>query len=269
MATHENKAAATAFTKQSFDFDKQYRQSVIVQYMRPRVYTLLRKYLEEKSRILELNSGTAEDAIWLAKHGHRVLATDVSAGMIAQQRKKVDEQNLTDKIESRELSFLDLNRLEDQNFDAVFSNFGGLNCTDKLNVVLRDAAKKVKPGGIFCLVIMPPNCLWEWLSALKGNFKLAFRRWKKGGTTAHIEGEYFTTHYYKPSYIKTCLPGFTHITTEALCLAVPPEYLRHHMERFPRIFQFLKWKENRIKSWPVLRNWGDYFIMVLRAPRKS
>ena len=261
----ENTQANKAFTKQSAIFDVYYRPSPIVQYKRERVYQTLSEFLPKNSRILELNSGTAEDAIWLAHQGHKVLATDVSPGMIAQQKAKIAVENLSDKIDSRELSFLDLDQLPEENFDAVFSNFGGLNCTDKLDSVLRGVAQKVKSGGVACLVVMPPNCLWEWFYALKGNFKMAFRRWKKGGTKAHIEGEYFKTFYYKPSFIKNNLPGFTHLKTEALCLAVPPEFLRKYAERFPRIFRFLKWKESLIKSWPVVRNWGDYFIIVLRA----
>lgn len=262
---NENHAAAEAFSKQSIVFDELYKPSPIVQYKRERVRKVLADFLPKNSRVLELNSGTAEDAIWLAKHGHTVLATDVSPGMIAQQKAKIAAQKLTDKIEPRQLSFLDLDQLPEENFDAIFSNFGGLNCTDKLDLVLHKAAKKVKPGGIVCLTIMPPNCFWEWLFVLKGHFKLAFRRWKKGGTKAHIEGKYFDTFYYKPSFVKTHLPEFIHLKTEALCLAVPPEFLRKYAERFPRIFTFLKWKENIIKSWPVLRNWGDYFIIVLRA----
>lgn len=261
----ENTQANKAFTKQSAIFDAYYRLSPIVQYKRERVQKVLAEFLPKNSRVLELNSGTAEDAIWMAKNGHTVLATDVSPGMIAQQKTKIAAQNLTDKIEPRELSFLELNELQEENFDAVFSNFGGLNCTDKLDVVLAGIRQKVKPGGLVCLVIMPPNCLWEWFYALKGNFKIAFRRWKKGGTLAHIEGEYFDTFYYKPSFVKTHLPGFTHLKTEALCLAVPPEFLRKFAERFPRFFTLLKWKESVIKSWPILRNWGDYFIIVLKS----
>ena len=37
---------------------------------------------------LELNAGTGEDALWLAQQGWQVLATDISAEMLAQAEQK-------------------------------------------------------------------------------------------------------------------------------------------------------------------------------------
>jgi ubiquinone/menaquinone biosynthesis C-methylase UbiE len=264
----ENTQANKAFTKQSSIFDAYYKPSPIVQYKRERVWALLQKYLKPNSRVLELNAGTGEDAVWLASQGHSVLATDVSPGMIAEQKAKVVAENLSDKIESRELSFLALDQLPEETFDAVFSNFGGLNCTDKLDHVLSGIAQKVSPGGVVCLVIMPPNCFWEWLWVFTGKFKKAFRRYGKNGAQAHIEGEYFTTWYYKASWVRKQLPNFKHLTTEALCLAVPPEHHKRLIENRPRLFRFLKWKESIIKTWPLLRGWGDYFVIVLQKPHE-
>jgi ubiquinone/menaquinone biosynthesis C-methylase UbiE len=264
MTSLENTKATAAFTAQSSVFDAIYRPSPIVQYKRERVRALLTKYLKPNSHILELNAGTGEDALWLAEQGHTVLATDVSPGMLVQQRQKFSASINANRLESLECSFLELDKLRGQTFDAVFSNFGGLNCTDRLDKVLADAATLLKPGGLMLLTIMPPNCFWEWLWIFTGKFGKAFRRWKKGGTQAHIEGEYFTTWYYKASWIRSRLPGFTHLTTEALCLAVPPEHHKRLIENRPRLFAFLKWKENVIKSWPLLRGWGDYFVIVLQ-----
>ena len=272
MSTNENTKATAAFTAQSSVFDAIYKPSPIVRYKRERVRTLLTKYLKPNSRILELNAGTGEDALWLAEQGYTVLATDVSPGMLAQQQQKFAASRFADNLESRACSFLALEKLGDQQFDAVFSNFGGLNCTDQLDKVLADSANLLKPGGIMLLTIMPPNCFWEWLWVFTGKFGKAFRRWKKGGTQAHIEGEYFTTWYYKASWVRKQLRGFKHLTTEALCLAVPPE---HHKRLISppapqrgefnwRLFRFLKWKEKIIKTWPLLRGWGDYFVIVLR-----
>jgi ubiquinone/menaquinone biosynthesis C-methylase UbiE len=264
MKPAENTKATAAFTAQSAVFDAIYKPSPIVQYKRERVWALLQKHLKPSSRVLELNAGTGEDALWLATQGHTVVATDASSGMIAQQKSKVAAENLEAKIESRELSFLELDALKGQKFDAVFSNFGGLNCTDKLEKVLADADALLHPGGMLCLTIMPPNCFWEWAWIFTGKFKKAFRRYQKGGTPAHIEGAYFTTWYYKPSFVKSHLPHYKVLALEALCLAIPPEHHKKIIEHRPRLFAFLKWKENAIKSWPILCGWGDYFVIVLQ-----
>ena len=258
--------ATNAFTAQSGIFDALYRPSPIVQFKRERVQALLKKYLKPKSRILELNAGTGDDALWLAAQGHTVLATDASPGMLSQQQQKFSESPHKAQLQSRACSFLELEHLQKQTFDAVFSNFGGLNCTHQLAKVLADADKLLAPGGVMLLTIMPPNCLWEWFWVFTGNFSKAFRRWRKDGTPAHIEGQWFTTWYYKPSWVKKQCPGLKHLTTEALCLAVPPEHHKRFIEKRPLIFGFLKWKENFIKTWPLLRGWGDYFVIVLQKP---
>jgi ubiquinone/menaquinone biosynthesis C-methylase UbiE len=265
MSLKENTKATKAFTAQSGVFDAIYRPSPIVQYKRERVHALLQKHLKPNSKILELNAGTGEDALWLAEQGHQVLATDVSPGMLEQQALKFQKSLNKSSLESKACSFLKLDKLGKKEFDAVFSNFGGLNCTDQLDKVLADSSKLLKPGGLMILTIMPPNCFWEWLWVFTGKFKKAFRRWGKEGTLAHIEGEYFTTWYYKSSWVRNQLPNFEPLTTEALCIAVPPEHHKRLIENSPRVFSFLKRKENIIKTWPLLRGWGDYFVIVLEA----
>ena len=258
--------AAEAFSAQSVVFDAMYRASPIVAYMRNRIYHVLNKHIPPNSHILELNAGTGEDALWLAAHGHTVMATDASPGMLAQQREKFAASPNKERLTSYECSFLELEKLSGKHFDAIYSNFGGLNCTDQLHQVLADADHLLKPGGTMCLVIMPPNCLWEWTWALKGRFNKAFRRWKKGGTPAHIEGHWFTTWYYRPSFVRNTLKHYKRIKTEALCLAVPAEPFKTAVTNRPRLFKVLQRIEGMIKSWPVLRGWGDYFVLVLQKP---
>jgi len=80
---------ALAFTGQSAIFDQLYATNGIVAYKRERVRQFLLKYLDPGSRILELNAGTGDDAIFLAKQGHHVHATDISTGMQAKLKEKV------------------------------------------------------------------------------------------------------------------------------------------------------------------------------------
>src|SRR5665213_4207122 len=82
MDLNEQRAAA-AFTKQSRVFDSLFADNSIIQYKRKRVRDKLEEYLLPSSHILELNSGTGEDAIWLAEKGHRVHATDLSTGTVS------------------------------------------------------------------------------------------------------------------------------------------------------------------------------------------
>jgi hypothetical protein len=57
---------------------------------------------------------------------------------------------------------------------------------------------------------------------------------------------------------------FTVESVEGLCVFVPPSYIEHFAEKYPRVFGFLKKVELHLKSaWPW-RGIGDYYIIVLR-----
>lgn len=258
---------AAAFTKQSAVFDNLYSTNSIIQYKRQRVREHMLQYLQPGSTILELNSGTGEDAVWFAQQGHRVHATDIAAGMQQQLIQKAAAAGLADKISSEQISFTALQQLKTpQKFDHIFSNFAGLNCTGALEKVLASFSSLVKPGGTVTLVILPKFCLWEFLLLFKGQFKTAFRRlFGRNGAKAHIEGEYFTCWYYNPSFVVQHLKtDFDLLKVEGLCTMVPPSYIEGFAEKYPRWYAFLKRNENKYKSrWP----WkciGDYYIISLR-----
>ncbi|HWC53136.1 MAG TPA: hypothetical protein VG676_06100, partial [Chitinophagaceae bacterium] len=61
--TNEQKAAE-AFSKQSGIFDQLYSGNEIIRYKRKRVRLHVQNFLTLNSKILELNCGTGEDAIW-------------------------------------------------------------------------------------------------------------------------------------------------------------------------------------------------------------
>lgn len=263
----QEQQAAAAFNEQSIIFDELYSGNTIVQYKRQRVRQHVQRFLPPDSQILELNAGTGEDALYFASRGYRVHATDISAGMQARLKEKVQAHRLEQSVTTELCSFTELHQLQNCGpYDCIFSNFAGLNCTDQLDKVLLSFAPLLKPGGMVTLVILPPFCLWETALVLKGKFKTAFRRFfSSKGTTAHIEGHYFKCWYYKPSYIRRVLQhNFQLLSIEGLCTLVPPSYIEHFAERHPKWYGWLKKKEDRRKErWPW-KYIGDYFIISLR-----
>ena len=268
LSNHMNELKAEeAFTKQSKVFDYLYNDDVIIQYKRQRVRDHILQYEKTNDFMLELNCGTGEDAIFFAQHGFKVHATDISTGMLEELKDKIDKHFLGDKVSVEEISFTELAHLKNQQqFDYVYSNFGGLNCTAQLEKVLHSFDRIVKPGGVVTLVIISKFCLWETLLLFKGKFKTAFRRFFSGkGRKAHVEGSFFRCWYYSPSFIKKRLAsGFEFLSLEGLCTLVPPSYIENFAEKYPKAFTFLKLKENKFKAcWPWNRV-GDYFIISFR-----
>src|SRR5215203_927085 len=247
-------AAEKAFSKQSIIFDEIYSSNLIIQYKRQRVRDHLQQFLRPTSKILELNAGTGEDAVWFAQHGHTVHATDISKGMQGKLGEKIHQNKLQAQITQELCSFTVLQDLENKGpYDLVFSNFAGLNCTGELDKVLHSLSPLLKPNGLVTLVILPKFCLWESLLFFKGKFKTAFRRFfSKKGVKAHVEGEYFTCWYYDPSYIIKNMKGsYKILSVEGLCTLVPPSYLENFPAKRPSLFNWLRNKENKWKSkWP-------------------
>jgi len=262
--------AAAAFTKQSAKFDALYTADTIIQYKRERVRKHLQQFILPNSAILELNSGTGEDAIWLAQQGHAVHATDIAAGMQEQLIQKIKKLELQDKISYEIISFTQLQNLtspkQQKKYDHIFSNFAGLNCTGELEKVLRSFNDILKPRGKITLVIMPKFCLWEFLLLFRGKFKTAFRRlFSRNGVRAHVAGEYFTCWYYNASFVIQQLQDeFGLLGVEGLCTLVPPSYMEGFAKKHPGWYRFLKAGEDKWKTkWP----WkliGDYYIISLQ-----
>ena len=259
--------AAKAFSKQSVVFDELYSADRIVQYKRKRVRTHVQQYANLNGRILELNAGTGEDAIYFAQQGYRVHATDISTGMQKVLEQKVANNHLSEKITNETCSYTALETLIDKGpYDHIFSNFAGLNCTGGLDKVLTSFSPLLKSHGVVTLVVLPKFCLWEFSLVIKGKWRTAFRRFAgKKGARSHMEGEYFTCWYYNPSYIiKELKNEFELLSVEGLCTFVPPSYINGFAEKYPHIFSSLCKLENRWRSsWPW-RFIGDYYIISLR-----
>ena len=262
--------AAKAFTKQSIVFDVVYSGNAIVKYKREKVRDHVQRFIKANSNILELNAGTGEDAVYFAKHGHNVHATDISPGMQSKLSQKVRENNLEDRVSCEVRSFTDLEHLTNKGpYDLIFSNFAGLNCTDQLDKVLKSFTPLLKDRGILTLVIMPKFCLWETMLVFKGRVRTAFRRFSGNrGTKAHVEGEHFLCWYYNPSFVINILKNeFDLLSIEGLCAFVPPSYLENFPKKFPKSFAYLENLENKWNTkWPW-RSMGDYYIISLQKKR--
>ena len=261
--------AAKAFNQQSAVFDKIYAENAIVSYKRKRVRDHVLKNLPPKSSILELNAGTGDDAVFFARLGHTVHATDIAQDMQEKLRLKVEKNHLENLVTTEVCSFTDLERLKEKGpYDLIFSNLAGLNCTPDLDKALQSFNALLKPGGMVTMVIMPRFCLWETMLAFKGNFKTAFRRLKnKNGTPAHIEGVHFFCWYYHPGFLVEQLKGKLELlSVEGLCTLVPPSYFEKFPHKYPRLFNWLQEREGRLKhKWPW-KYIGDYYIISFRKP---
>jgi ubiquinone/menaquinone biosynthesis C-methylase UbiE len=257
-----------AFDSVATKYDSTFTQSIIGQAQRE----IVRDYLEsvlnekEKQKILELNCGTGEDAIWFANKGHTVLATDISEKMLEVTEQKIKGNNLSHRIRTKRI---DLSKTEDMilndEFDLIFSNFGGINCIqfNDLYKLPESLFRLLKPGGRIILVIMPTFCVWEmFYFTIKLNLKKAFRRSSTKGTKVYINGEDLTTYYYTPITIsKIFQREFEQVFLKPLGFFIPPSYLEKFFSPKQKTFKLLKKMESSVTDWSVLANYSDHFLI--------
>ncbi|MBL7713312.1 MAG: class I SAM-dependent methyltransferase [Chitinophagaceae bacterium] len=262
---HQEESVSLAFSNQSPEFDRIDEENKIILWIRNRVQQEVLSYIAPRAHLLELNCGTGIDALFFAGNGITVTATDNAPGMLQQLDQKIEQHRLQDQIKTIRCSFNELQQLGTATqYDYIFSNFGGLNCTDQLGKVLKDIHQLLKPGGRFTLVIMPRICPWEILMAAKGRFRLAFRRLKKGPATAKLEGEEFDCYYYSPAFVtRTLGDAFKLLSLKSLSLTTPPPFVEQFIERFPRAFTQLEQWENRLCSKAPFNRWGDHFMITM------
>ncbi|MCX6170765.1 MAG: class I SAM-dependent methyltransferase [Ignavibacteriales bacterium] len=252
-----------AFSRQSEIFDSYEKGNEILRWMRSVTHEHLARHLKKNDKILELNSGTGLDAVYLAKKGYKIHCTDISIGMLEKLKQKIENQKLGNLISYQLLSFTDLDKLEKNNYDYIFSNFGGLNCVNDLSAVFANFGKILKPGGKVTLVIIPPVCPWELLLALKGNFKTSFRRLHNAGVAANVEGVKFTTYYHSVrKTVKSLGNEFSIIEVQGLASISPPPYMINFPKKYPRFYNLLTRIENKLSHTFPFNHWADHFIIT-------
>lgn len=256
---------AEAFSRTAEKYDAFARNHPHQDRMRRKVYAHLERFVPPGARILELNAGTGTDAVELARRGYTVHATDIAPGMLARARDKVQRLGLGHRVTIQECSFTHLADIRGAPYEAIFSNLGGLNCISDLAPVVRQLPAVLKPGGLVTWVLMPPVCLWELAEILRGQPRIAFRRFAKNGTRAHLEGLYFTVYYFTPRQVVAWFgPAYECLAIEGLSVMTPTAESKRFARRHPRLYRALAWLDDRLSLRPPWWGWGDFFILTMR-----
>jgi len=253
------------FSRESQFYDADDDANLVNRWARGLVRETVARYIPPGKSILEINAGTGADALWLAKRGYRVHATDIADGMMAAVRSKIEMSGLADRFTAQQLSFTELEQTMNAPFDGVFSNFGGLNCVPDLSVVARGVCHVLKPGGWVIWVIMPAICPWELLQILRGHWHTAIRRLRRGGVMANVRGAQIMTYYFTPRQIRRVLGSAFRVEyLQNFSLFCPPMYMQGFSKRFPRLTENLMRLDEYLGRLPLLNNWGDFIILSAR-----
>lgn len=262
--------AQPAFSAVARDYDASFTDTKVGRLQREQVWHWLTQNITGAPAVLELNCGTGADALWMAKRGWQVLATDISPDMVQVTAEKVRQAGQQKLVTTRVCSFSEIDQLREGPFDLVFSNFGGLNCTppQTLEALWTNLLGKLKPGGQLVVVVMSRFCAWETLYfLLKMNPKQAFRRLRRGPVVARLDqNTSVDTWYYSPSDIASGFPDTCTLSkAKPIGFWLPPSYLEPFFAKRPRLLRFLTWLEkNATASW-LARASDHYLLCITKA----
>lgn len=263
-----------AFSRAAPLYDSDEEINVMARWARKRSLSALLKVFKPGDRVLEIGCGTGLEAVFLARRGIQVVATDAAPGMIAAVSAKIAEggrdYDLRGMIEPVLCPAQDLVQLVERYgegaFDGVYSSMGPLNCIPDLRPVAIALARLVRPGGRVVLGLLNKYCIWEtawYMRALQP--RLAFRRWGgKAEATSRPDWqeEKFTCYYWTRSVIeKAFRDQFRVIKREGLPWLMPPLYLDGLIRRAPGLFRVLSRLDKSFADvWPAY-DIGDHLLI--------
>lgn len=249
------------------DYDRHFTETALGRQLRRSVWHYCSRIFLPDMRLLELGCGTGEDALYFARRGLRVTATDNSAGMLSRARHKAEAAGFGSRISwvraeaSRLTALVSLGP-----FDAVFSNFGVLNSLTDLKFLADSLGAMLRPGGKAVFVVMGHFCLWEtaW-GILRFDWKTACRRWSKNILAAHLaKGVRVPIRYWGPAQLTMVFKGqFRRVALKSMGCFLPPTGLSCAFEKRRTLLRLLQWLEQGSEFISAKAFLSDHYLIEL------
>jgi ubiquinone/menaquinone biosynthesis C-methylase UbiE len=246
---------AQAFDVLASSYDRLWTDSPVGRLQREAFWRHAGSYLKNARTVLDIGCGTGEDAARLTRTGIEVTAIDISPQMVAMARKRA--------VDARVLPIEQLSALnapfEKGSFDAAISNFGALNCVERLESLRDPLARLVAPGGYAIVCALGRFCFWEsaWF-LLSGDLQKARRRW--GGEALTSSGVKVFYHSVR-KFRKSLAPEFRLLKHAGIGICIPPSYVRcvsgRVLRRAARV-------DRALEPVRLIRAFADHTLLVFR-----
>lgn len=256
-----------AFDGVASEYDRSNTENRILSAMRDRVRRVVEQFVPAGARLLDLGCGPGADAEHFARRGDRVVAIDWSPAMVGQAAQRIWQSGLENRVLVRHLGIQEIDQLGPAPFDAVYSNFGALNCVPDLASATRDIATRLRSGGLLIASVIGRICPWEIaLYIARGDWRRATIRIATQPVPVPLAGRTVWTRYYSTQALEQfgAAAGFSRVYLRALGLVAPPPYLQAFADRHPSLVHALERVDDAIGAWPGARRLGDHFVIVLR-----
>ena len=217
------------------------------------------------AHLLDFGCGTGLDTLFLAEHGFRVTAADVSPGMLALLRRRLADHPARAGIQVLATDTVSLCELPTARLDGIYSAFAGLNTTDPA-AFADEAARVLRPGGRLLAHLLAPSGIWERRKARRlAGRQAAQELGRQRQRTMRIGGR-LIHHWVLPprESAERFAPWFTVRRLYALGFF----WERDFGERIaPTVATTLGRLEARLGRIPALRGWGRFYVLEMERSR--
>jgi ubiquinone/menaquinone biosynthesis C-methylase UbiE len=253
-----------AFSHVASRYDLEFSALPEVVDLRSRIYRIAEREIPAHGRVLDLACGTGEDLLILEAKRHDVVGADASPKMLEVARVKCRSHGVEPALVCCRAEHI--GTFLPGSFDAIFSNFGGLNCIEDLTMVFDHCHALLRPGGVMILCLINRVCLWEIVAyLLKGRPVKAMRRWRHSGVYVPVGTSGVLTWYHPIARLRAMAgPRFRSTRVLGLNIITPPPSWRTFAMRRRRLIGFLRTLEVLIQGIPPFSRLGDHFVLVLR-----
>jgi len=222
------------------------------------------------SRILELGCGTGRDAVFLARHGMSVVASDVSPAMVAITRTRAALEDVADRVVAKVAPAAQAAQ-EGGPYDGAYSNGAVINLEPDLSRLVQGLAKSLRRGAGMVLTAANRISLFELLVyPIVARPRKAFRKLgrevpipvsREGAGKRYV----LPTRFLSPrEFISAFRPDFDIETWRGLQILTPPWNLVDMARLFRPAIVPLEVLEDRYGSMRGFRSLGAIFLMTLR-----
>ena len=229
----------------------------------------LRRLFRPGQRVLELGSGTGLETIPLAEAGVRLVALDISSGMLDRLGQKATAASVQDRIETRKVAIHELSDIVCDfglgSFDGAFSHFGALNCEPHLESLPADLYKLLRPEARISLGIWNRTCIAEVIGY--GIARRPGRAFARFQSSVPVGSSRFGVPVfpYSPREIERLFgPLFVQEDAIGVSVLMPPYNLGRRLLSHPDLTALLEAADRAVRHRRFLRYLGDHFLLTMR-----
>lgn len=246
------------------EYDRMFDRPGPGRWVRERVQKALLAAFSPGDSVLELNCGTGTDAVFLAEHGIRVTATDISPAMVAATAAKARARGVEALVRTEVVDAAEIALPGGGPFSGAYSNFDGLNYLEDIGAFAGKIGGLLSPGAPLLCMVLNRICLWEVLYfAGRLDPRRALRRARRRGE--ELSGPHVPLKLYFPGeFASRFARDFRLKGVHGFGLLLPPAGFGRLYRTRESLLRAVEPWDARIAGMFPLRNLCDHYLIELR-----